>query len=136
VEQDAPIYVPGDQITLDIEIEHVQNFTKVYADFMRRPEREDEGPLSAAIPSRRIYLQDRNDDGSKISEVELEAIADRHTFEPGVYELRRVRGVTVMAQTVEFDVDERLKELRFRYAPEPRNLVPKARPLSPPSEGV
>ena len=139
MEQDAPIYVPGDRIRLAIEIEHVQNFTKMYADFVRRPEREDEGALSVPISTQSIHLRDHNADGSKVSEVHFEAVAgieDTRTFLPGVYDLRRVRGVTVMEQTVEFDVDEQLKELRFRYAPEPSGMVPRARLLSSPSEGV
>ncbi len=135
MERDAPIYVPGDRIRFSIEIEHVQNFTKVYADFVRRPEREDEVGLVASIPSRRIYLQDRFDDGRKISEVEFEAAAERRKFAPGFYELRRVRGQTVMEQSVEFDVDERLKERRFQFALEPADSTPRARPASPHSEG-
>ncbi len=130
MERDAPIYVPGDRIRFSIEIEHVQNFTKVYSDFVRRPVREEEGEVVASIPSQSIYLQDRFDDGHKISEVVVEAVAERRKFVPGVYELRRVRGRTVMEQTVEFDVDVRLTELRFQFALEPRDSIPKARPAS------
>jgi hypothetical protein len=135
MQRDAAIYVPGDRIRFTIEIEHVQNFTKVYADFVRRPEREEESGVVASISSQRTYLQDRFDDGHKISKVVFESGAERRKFVPGVYELRRVRGLTVMEQSVEFDVDERLKELRFQFALEPTDSIPSARPAPPHSDG-
>ena len=39
--------------------------------------------------------------------------ADPDKFAPGVYELVRVRGKTVMYRAVVFELDERLQEVRF-----------------------
>jgi hypothetical protein len=109
----APVYVPGDRITFRIEIEHAQNFRTVVADFRRRPEREGEGAPTISIASDQIYLRNRNDEGWKVSEVEVGEDADPDKFAPGVYELVRVRGKTVMYRAVVFELDERLQEVRF-----------------------
>jgi hypothetical protein len=109
----APVYVPGDRITFRIEIEHAQNSRTVVADFRRRPEREGEGAPTISIASDQIYLRNRNDEGWKVSEVEVGEDADPDKFAPGVYELVRVRGKTVMYRAVEFELGERLQEVHF-----------------------
>jgi len=126
MEQEPNTYYPGDVVRLTLEIEHLPNFRRVEAVFRGRSGREDDRQPSGMFYTEYVNVHQMSRDGTKISIVRVEIVADGDKFIPGVvYELDELRGETVgelpgkslRGSVIAFDLSG-IDKPRFRFEAE------------------
>ena len=131
-EKQMPTYYPGDEIVLEVEIQHQPNFRTVRAVFAQHPDREDATPLKASMSTSDLAVKETRADGTKVSVARFEKTASRKDWVPGVYELTELLAETVgtlpgdskHGRIVVFDVsDIDRPRLRFEEEAEPFYVV-------------
>ena len=93
---ELPIYLPGDTIRFQVEVEHNFNLGDAGAVFRRREQEEEANPFRLPLDATEIEEVGRV--GTKItSTVVFEATVTRHNSLPGEYDLETIRGVPLGA---------------------------------------